>query len=187
MKPTVSKVTWIVVLLAAMVACAPSRDDEPEARANTGSAGSEYSGSRSCRDCHERFYELWAPSHRGLAMQPFTAELARANLTAQDDALVVGGVRYRAVLDDDGGRVVEYGTAGEASYPMVYAMGGKNVYYFLTPLERGRLQALPLAYDVNAKEWFDMPGSADAGPFIYLLAGDDGRGSASDTVERAFW
>jgi len=160
MKPSVSKVAWIVVLLATMVACAPPRDDEPEARANTGSAGSEYSGSQSCRDCHERFYELWAPSHHGLAMQPFTPDLARTDLTAQDDALVVGGVRYRAVLDDDGGRVVEYGSEGQTSYPIVYAMGGKNVYYFLTPLERGRLQALPLAYDVNAKEWFDMPGSA---------------------------
>ena len=38
---------------------------------------------------------------------------------------------------------------------MVQAMGGKNVYYFLTPLEKGRLQVLPVAYDVRQKEWFN--------------------------------
>ena len=38
-------------------------------------------------------------------------------------------------------------------------MGGKNVYYFLTALDRGRLQTLPVAYDVNKKEWFDMAAS----------------------------
>ena len=51
-------------------------------------------------------------------------------------------------------------------------MGGKNVYYFLTPMERGRLQTLPLAYDVQRKEWFDtaasgvrhFPGEADDEP-----------------------
>ena len=30
--------------------------------------------------------------------------------------------------------VREAGPDGEHRYPMVYAMGGKNVYYFLTPL-----------------------------------------------------
>ena len=42
---------------------------------------------------------------------------------------------------------------------MVQAMGGKNVYYFLTPLEKGRLQVLPVAYDVRKKEWFDTTSS----------------------------
>jgi hypothetical protein len=36
-----------------------------------------YAGSQSCRECHERFYDLWSTSHHGLAMQPYTSELAR--------------------------------------------------------------------------------------------------------------
>ena len=39
-------------------------------------------------------------------------------------------------------------------------MGGKNVFYFLTPLERGWLQVLPVAYDVRRQEWFDTTASA---------------------------
>jgi tetratricopeptide (TPR) repeat protein len=38
-------------------------------------------------------------------------------------------------------------------------MGGRNIYYFLTLMERGRLQTLPLAYDVRAEEWFDTVAS----------------------------
>ena len=29
-----------------------------------------WAGSRSCRDCHEKFYQLWSTSFHGLAMQP---------------------------------------------------------------------------------------------------------------------
>ena len=123
------------------------------------SGGSQaYVGSSSCRECHERFYELWAPSHHGLAMQPFTAQLSRSQLQAQKAPIVIGPTSYRA--DVDQGRVLETGPGGEKSYPIAHTMGGKNVYYFLTPLERGRLQVLPVAYDVRRKEWFDMAASA---------------------------
>jgi len=50
--------------------------------------------------------------------------------------------------------VVERGPKGERKYRIDYAVGGKNVFYFLTPLEKGRLQVLPVAYDVRKKEWF---------------------------------
>ena len=38
-------------------------------------------GSVSRRECHAGFYEKWATSHHGLAMQPFSPAFARANLT----------------------------------------------------------------------------------------------------------
>ncbi len=59
----------------------------------------------------------------------------------------------------DTGWVIERGPEGEKKYRIDHAMGGKNVYYFLTTLDRGRLQTLPVAYDVNKKEWFDMAAS----------------------------
>ncbi len=58
-----------------------------------------YAGSTSCRDCHERFYRLWSTSHHGLAMQPFTTGLARAQLTPQKQDIVVGDRRYRAEVE----------------------------------------------------------------------------------------
>jgi len=117
-----------------------------------------FAGSSSCRECHERFYGLWSTSHHGLAMQPFTDELARTKLAPQPDPLVIGAYRYQA--DPAAGVVHEDGPAGKKTYRIMHTLGGKNVYYFLTPLERGRLQVLPVSYDVNRKVWFDTAGSA---------------------------
>ncbi len=118
-----------------------------------------YTGSTSCRKCHEKFYKLWAPSHHGLAMQPYTPELASDKLSLQTAEIVIGDSRYRADVVGDTGWVIEQGPAGQKKYRIDYVMGGKNVYYFLTTLDRGRLQTLPVAYDVNKKEWFDMAAS----------------------------
>jgi Flp pilus assembly protein TadD len=116
-------------------------------------------GSVSCRECHEKFYELWSTSHHGLAMQPFTPELARSKLVPQGEEIRVGDAQYRAEFSNDKGWMAEKGPGGQRTYPIAYALGGKNVFYFLTPLERGRLQVLPLAFDVRKKAWLDAAGS----------------------------
>jgi tetratricopeptide (TPR) repeat protein len=118
-----------------------------------------YAGSLSCRECHERFYTLWSTSFHGLAMQPFTPELA-ASLPPQPAPLAAGDARYRVELGPRGGVMVEEGPRGTLRHPILHALGGKNVFYFLTPLDRGRLQTLPLAFDVNRKEWYDTAASA---------------------------
>jgi tetratricopeptide (TPR) repeat protein len=128
-----------------------------------------YAGSKSCIECHGKFYQLWSTSRHGLAMQPYTAAFARAGLTPQTKDLVIGRYRYRADIGPKTGWVVETNPKGKKKkYPILYALGGKNVYYFLTPLERGRLQTLPVAYDVRTKQWFDTAASGvghlDSGP-----------------------
>jgi hypothetical protein len=120
-----------------------------------------YAGSESCIECHQKFYQLWAPSRHGLAMQPYTPEFAKANLTPQQKDVVIGKYRYRANIGLQAGGVLETDPKGKKQkYPILHALGGKNVYYFLTPLERGRLQTLPVAYDVHTKQWFDTAAPA---------------------------
>jgi len=161
----------VVCLPAAAAACREGRENDsadaidsapggglPQfAASGAGEAG--FAGSASCRECHERFYQLWAPSRHGLAMRVFSDDLARQEWQPQAAPLEIGGNRYRAEFKDGVGRVIETGPRGEASYRIEYALGGKNVFYFLTRLERGRLQVLPLGYDVRAGEWFDVPAS----------------------------
>ncbi len=119
----------------------------------------EFVGSASCRSCHENFYRLWAPSHHGLAMQPYTAEFAKRELTPQQEPVTIGAFRYRADVSGEDGWIVQKGAHGEKRFPIAYVLGGKNIYYFLAPYKRGRLQTLPLAYDVRRKEWFDTAAS----------------------------
>jgi tetratricopeptide (TPR) repeat protein len=116
-------------------------------------------GSSSCRPCHEPFYQLWASSHHGLAMQPYTSQFAQANLTAPEGPVKIGTHEYLACVGPQEGWVLERGPQGEKQLGILHVLGGKNVYYFLTPLERGRLQTLPVAYDVRAKKWFDTAAS----------------------------
>jgi tetratricopeptide (TPR) repeat protein len=119
-----------------------------------------YVGSKSCIECHGKFYQLWASSRHGLAMQPYTPEFAQTNLTPQTKDLVIGRYRYRADIGPQAGSVLETDSKGKKKkYPILHALGGKNVYYFLTPLERGRLQTLPVAYDVRIRQWFDTAAS----------------------------
>ena len=120
----------------------------------TVSSAPMYAGSKSCRECHERFYGLWSISFHGLAMQPYTETLAKERLSLQKEDVVIGRNRYLAEIGP--GYVRETGADGkQRQYRMEYALGGKNVFYFLTPLDKGRLQILPVAYDVRKKEWFD--------------------------------
>lgn len=120
-------------------------------------------GSSTCRECHASFYEKWATSHHGLAMQPFTADLAARQLKSLPEPIAVRGCRYRVDLAGGKGWVVESGPNAEKRYVLEHALGGKNVFYFLTPMERGRLQVLPVAYDVRRQEWFDTTASAARG------------------------
>jgi len=116
-----------------------------------------YAGSVSCRECHEKFYTLWSTSHHGLAMQPYTKTFAENNLAPQTEDITIKNKGYR--FDIKKGIVTESFKKDRKNYPVKHVMGGKYVYFFLTPMERGRLQVLPISYDVRKKEWYDTTAS----------------------------
>ena len=128
-------------------------------RVQTASAPSGYAGSGSCRECHERFYRLWSTSHHGTAMQPYSPVLGVVLRGAPQEEVKVGQYRYRAQVGDSAAWIIASGPGENRKYPIVHALGGKNVLYLLTPTERGRLQVLPLAFDIRKKAWFDATGS----------------------------
>lgn len=122
-------------------------------------SGDSYVGSSSCRGCHEPFYQLWSNSHHGLAMQPYSTAMARRAQINSGPDIPIGKATYKPELTPTGGWIVERTAAGVNRYPIAHALGGKNIYYFLTPLERGHLQVLPLAFDVRAGAWMDSTNS----------------------------
>lgn len=125
---------------------------------NADDYGSAYEGSSTCRECHPSFYQKWESSHHGKAMQPFTPRFASERLTPPAQPVTVGDRRYTVDLvkccmteETSQGRVKRYAIR--------HVLGGKNVFYFLTPLEKGKLQVLPLAYQVNDHSWYDTTAS----------------------------
>jgi len=142
----------ILVAVTAAISTAVEMGPQPPSR-------EPFAGSASCRQCHDQFYQLWVPSHHGLAMQPYTFDFAQANLIAPQGPIKIGQYEYSACIGRDEGWVLEQGPDGEKQHRIAHVMGGKNVYYFLTTMERGRLQTLPAAYDVRTRKWFDTAAS----------------------------
>ena len=116
-------------------------------------------GSSECRSCHEEFYAKWAKSWHGLAMQPYTPEFARTQLRPHADPIEIRGKTYQAKIGREVDAVSQQGPDGTKTYPIAHVLGGKNVYYFLTPVAGGRLQVLPLAFDARKKQWYDTTAS----------------------------
>lgn len=120
-----------------------------------------YVGSGSCIECHERFYQLWAPSMHGKAMQPVHAGFVKEYQLPESGPMEIEGQTYEIMYEDslmvmlekEGDRLLK-------KYPVQWALGGPNVYTFLVPLDKGKLQTIPLAYDMNRLRWFNYPESA---------------------------
>ncbi|WP_027183694.1 tetratricopeptide repeat protein [Desulfovibrio inopinatus] len=119
-----------------------------------------YTSSAGCRRCHEKFYQLWSTSFHGQSMQPYNDTLGASVLTPQSEAIRIRDAAYRMHIGNGEGFLEEITEGTTTTYRISQVIGGKNVFYFLTPLEGGRLQTMPLAYDVRKKEWFDMAGSS---------------------------
>ena len=150
-----TKILLKVALVAALVL--PAMALHAQEKSGGAFVDQGYAGSKSCMECHERFYQLWSTSKHGLAMQPYSAEFAKTKLTPQASDLVIGKLKYRADLTK--GVISETGPKGKKQYKIEHVLGGKNVYYFLAPFPKGRLQTLPIAYDINKKLWFDTAAS----------------------------
>lgn len=155
-------ISWLMELLAsvlmatAMLFIASGCNSEGAA----GETEGYYSGSESCIVCHERFYDLWADSHHGLAMQPVTPEFIGSGITLTGEEVQVGESLFSVVAEGDSLIFTEKRADGSmAGYTAVYAMGGKYIYYFLTRLSRGRLQVLPVAWDCRSGSWYNNPES----------------------------
>jgi len=119
-----------------------------------------FSGSESCIECHERFYELWATSYHGKAMMPVDARFMAKEGVPPSGEFSLEGKTYQVMWKDSSMVMVEKSGGGTKNYDIAWSLGGKNVFCFLTPMDKGRLQTIPLAYDVNRKAWFNYPESA---------------------------
>ncbi|MFW6289848.1 MAG: ammonia-forming cytochrome c nitrite reductase subunit c552 [Mariniphaga sp.] len=120
----------------------------------------EFSGSASCIQCHEKFYELWSTSHHGKAMQPVNRAFFETEDVPSSEGFLIEGKDYRILCNDSVMTMIETEAGRTKEYAVTWALGGKNVYYFLTPMEKGKLQTIPLAYDVRTKMWYNNPESA---------------------------
>ena len=124
------------------------------------SAALGFSGSESCRECHEEAYESWQGSHHDLAMQLPSAATVLGDF--DDTSFTYNDVTTRFYREGEKYMVSTDGEDGkQTAFPVEYVFGVYPLQQYLLPLSRGRLQALSVAWDSRTAEeggqrWFHL-------------------------------
>ena len=139
-------------------------------------------GSRKCMDCHKSEYDRWQDSHHDLAMD-----------VANDNSVL--GDFNNAVFESHGGTSRFYrkndrffvhtqGPEGQlGDFEITHTFGWYPLQQYLVPFPGGRLQCLPIAWDVREKRWYHLyPDEAiDPGDWLYWTnAGQNWNGMCAE-------
>ena len=123
--------------------------------------------SEKCKDCHKKEYDTWQGSHHDMAM-------AVANETTvlgdfNDAEFTLHGVTSRFYKKDDKYFVHTNGPGGEmGDFEITHTFGWYPLQQYLVPFPGGRLQCLPIAWDVREKKWYRLPPEGPIHPRDWL-------------------
>jgi len=110
----------------------------------------EYVGLKACTGCHAEQVKLWRGSHHDLAMQHASDETVLADFSSTKFSYT--GITSTFYKKNDKYMVRTDGPDGKLhDYEIKYAFGITPLQQYLVELERGRLQALTIAWDTRAK------------------------------------
>jgi len=116
---------------------------------------STFVGSKKCVDCHKKEYDEWRNSHHDLAMDVANETTVLGDF---DDAVFeYFGVTSRFYRKDNRFFVYTQGPGGEmGDFEIKYTFGFYPLQQYLVPFPGGRLQCLPIAWDVREKKWYHL-------------------------------
>lgn len=114
-----------------------------------------YVGGKVCASCHAEQAGAWAGSDHDLAMQVATAETVLGDF--DDASFTDAGTTTRFRRDGDRFFVRATGRDGaERDFPVPYVFGVRPLQQYLVDVGDGRLQAHPVAWDTEKKEWISL-------------------------------
>jgi tetratricopeptide (TPR) repeat protein len=151
-----------------MAACAREAPPSSASPANTEPAA--FVGSGKCAACHAAQTQAWQGSQHREAMQPATAATVLGDF--ENARFTHADITTRFARRDGHYFVVTDGPEGKvAEFEVKYTFGVHPLQQYLVELPRGRLQALPLAWDARpagagGQRWFHLY------PHERLRAGD---------------
>lgn len=88
-------------------------------------------------------------------MEAFSVALSKT-LAPMTEPMQIGKETFIVEFDEQGGTLKGTSPCGhEKIWRLRHSFGGRNVRYFLIPIENGKLQVAPLAYYVHQKKWYD--------------------------------
>ena len=117
-------------------------------------------GSATCSQCHNAEYQAWRGSHHDLAMQLPAADTVLGDFN--NASFVYNGITSTFFTRNDEYFVRTDGEDGKLTeYPVRYVFGVYPLQQYLLPLDRGRLQALSIAWDARpasegGQRWYHL-------------------------------
>lgn len=131
--------------------CAKSGPTEGEIAATA-----RYAGSTSCAECHEEQYAAWQRSLHHLAMQESDQHVVLGDFTGVSAAF--GREGAASFFTEGPTLLVAMTEPGQPSsrHPSRYVLGREQIEQHLVEAGGGRLQALPVGYDTQQGDWFDI-------------------------------
>ena len=112
-------------------------------------------GSRKCMDCHKAEYDRWQNSHHDRAMDVANNETVLGDFN--NATVEFHGVTSRFYRKDNKFFVYTQGPDGNMSeYEITHTFGWYPLQQYLVPFPGGRLQCLPITWDVDEKKWYHL-------------------------------
>jgi tetratricopeptide (TPR) repeat protein len=140
----------IVVTIPLSVVTYRYRAGQPQA-----GVAADFVGSEKCRTCHQPEYELWKDSNHYHAMELASEASVRGDFNnATYEHL---GIVSRFYRKDNRFFVHTQGPEGVmGDFEVTHTFGWSPLQQYLIPFPGGRLQCLPIAWDVKARRWYHL-------------------------------
>lgn len=131
-------------------------------------------GSDACRDCHKPEYNKWVGSHHRWAMAPANEQTVLGDFN--DAEFTYFGKTSRFYRRNGKYYVHTHGANGEpGEFEITHTFGWHPLQQYLIPFPGGRLQCLPIAWDVVEKRWYHLNPDAPLAPDDWLYWTNNGQ------------
>ena len=147
-----------VALLSAsllLFACGESASNKAPDAGRKALPVATYVGKNACADCHAQATAAWQNSHHDLAMQHASKQSVLGDF--DNTFFEKDGVTSRFFVRDGSHWVETDNASGDLQeFEIAYAFGVTPLQQYLIEFDDGRLQTLPIAWDVQGKRWFHL-------------------------------
>jgi tetratricopeptide (TPR) repeat protein len=148
-----------VVILGIVIGCGEGGERMATRTVQSSKTPEGWVGSETCRPCHESFHKIWFDSYHHRAMLEATPANMRGDFL-NNNVVEVNDVAHTMTVENG----IYYMTAanyeGEIDkYKIEYIIADRMLQWYMTTFPDGRIQILPIWWDVRAEEWYAGTGS----------------------------
>jgi len=141
-----------------------------------------FAGSLRCKECHQKEYDKWLNSNHDHAMEVANEKTVQADFN--NATFKAHGVTSRFYRKGGKFFVHTQGPEGKmGDFEVTHTFGWFPLQQYLVPFSGGRLQCLPIAWDVREKKWYHLypKGPTDPKDWLYWTnAGQNWNGMCAE-------